>query len=177
MKQKKCRVCRELFTPFTTTSVVCGVECASKLAKKKVQDKKDAEFRERKRRFKRSDIGVQKREASKAFNAYIRERDKEDGCISCGIKQGRQFHAGHFKTRGAHPELAFNEDNCHKQCSVCNNHLSGNLVDYRERLIGKIGKKRVLNLEEYHPPIRRTAKDYEDIKIKYRKKLKELKSL
>jgi hypothetical protein len=144
-------------------------------AKKKVKEKNEKQFKEKKRRFKDNDIGVQRREAVRAFNAYIRYRDRLDGCISCGVTQGRQFHAGHFKTRGAHPELAFNPDNCHRQCSVCNNHLSGNLIPYRENLVKKIGKKRLLELEGYHKPVRRTAKDYRDIKIKYRKLLKLLK--
>jgi hypothetical protein len=36
----------------------------------------------------------------------------------------------------------FDEDNCHKQCSACNNHLSGNLTAYRPALIAKIGQAR-----------------------------------
>ena len=32
--------------------------------------------------------------------------------------------------------------NVHKQCSVCNNHLSGNIGEYTPRLIEKIGQEK-----------------------------------
>ena len=175
MKSKKCRNCSEKFNPYLSTQVVCSPKCATEYAKQKIKEKKDKEFHERKRKLKHKDIGIQRREAVKAFNAYIRHRDRNDGCISCGVREGVQFHAGHYKTRGAHPELAFTEDNCHRQCAQCNNYRSGNIVDYRQRLKKKVGRKRLLELESYHPPVKRTAKDYRDIKNKYRKKLKELK--
>jgi hypothetical protein len=73
-------------------------------------------------------------EAQKEFNAYIREVDKNEPCISCQRFHDGQYHAGHYLSVGAHPELRFNEDNCHKQCSVCNNHLSGNQLNYRKEL-------------------------------------------
>ena len=62
--------------------------------------------------------------AQVAFNAYIRERDKDKGCFVCGRpfedKPGRVQHAGHVRSRGAAGHLRFNEDNCHGECEGCN---------------------------------------------------------
>jgi hypothetical protein len=74
-------------------------------------------------------------------NKYIRLRDANEGCISCDKAaswQG-QFHAGHYYSRGHSSSLRFNLHNIHKQCSVCNNHLSGNIGEYTPALISKIG--------------------------------------
>jgi hypothetical protein len=114
------------------------------------------------------------KEAQAVFNRYIRLRDKDEPCISCSRFHTGQYHAGHFRTVGAAPELRFNEYNCHKQCSVCNNHLSGNLLEYRRKLISKIGIDKVEWLEGSHEPKKYTIDEIEDIKKLYRSKIKEL---
>ena len=75
-------------------------------------------------------------------NQYVRLRDKSEGCISCDKPASwhGQWHASHFHSRGKSASLRFNLDNIHKACSVCNSHLSGNLVEYKPRLIDKIGQ-------------------------------------
>jgi len=74
-------------------------------------------------------------------NQYVRLRDASEGCISCDkpFNWGGQYHAGHYFSRGHSSALRFNLSNLHKQCSVCNNHLSGNIGEYTPRLIEKIG--------------------------------------
>lgn len=79
------------------------------------------------------------------FNLWIRERDKELGCISCGSYN--QIQAGHYYSAGHYEMLRFNEDNVHSQCLRCNYFLSGNLTHYRENLINKIGIERVEQLD------------------------------
>jgi len=76
----------------------------------------------------------------------VRLRDSGP-CISCQRHHDGQYHAGHYRSVGAMPSLRFNTWNIHKQCSACNNHLSGNMIDYRINLIGKIGQARVDWLE------------------------------
>jgi hypothetical protein len=87
------------------------------------------------------------KEAQTAFNAYIRLRDDDKPCISCGRYHQGQYHAGHYRTTAAAPQIRFNTYNVHKQCSVCNNHKSGNIVEYRINLIGRIGQDRLEELE------------------------------
>ena len=49
----------------------------------------------------------------------------------------------HYFSRGHSSSLRFNLNNIHKQCSVCNNHLSGNIGEYTPRLIDKIGNDKL----------------------------------
>ena len=111
-------------------------------------------------------------QAQRAFNAYIRERDKGRACISCGTqKPGIKYEAGHYRTVGAQPSLRFNEDNCHLQCAFnCNHHRSGNVVDYRIGLVERIGVERVEALEKDQPAANWTIEDIEAIKKKYLEK-------
>lgn len=101
--------------------------------------------------------------------------DRHLPCISCGRHHDGQYHAGHFRTTGANPELRFDEDNCHRQCAPCNNHLSGNLISYRPALIAKIGQVRFDALMGPHELPKWKRDDYIRIRDEYRAKLKELK--
>jgi hypothetical protein len=115
-------------------------------------------------------------EAQAAFNAYIRARDHGLGCISCGTnKQDIQYHAGHYRTRKAAPQLRFDEAQVFLQCSSCNNHLSGNLINYRRELLNRIGQAEVDRIECDNSEARFTIEDAKRIKAEYKRKLSELK--
>ena len=114
------------------------------------------------------------KEAQTEFNKYIRLRDDRLPCISCGRHHTGQYHAGHYRTVGSHPELRFNELNCHKQCSVCNNHKSGNIVEYRINLLQRIGSDKLDWLEGPHEPKKYTIEELKAIKAKYKDKSREL---
>lgn len=173
-KPKKCKVCEGEFYPISTTHKACSLKCAMALVKpqvdakvKKVERKKAAEEKERvKSRSKHL------QEAQHAFNAFIRERDKDLPCISCGRHHAGQYHAGHYMSVGSTPELRFDENNCNKQCSVCNNHLSGNHIKYRKNLIEKIGLAEVERLESFNSPLHMDIDQIKGIKYVYQRKLK-----
>src|SRR6185503_635823 len=80
-----------------------------------------------------------KNRAQSAFNRWVKERDYLEGCISCDVSKNYvgQFHAGHYRTTAAAQHLRFHPDNCWKQCAQCNHYKSGNVVEYRKRLIAK----------------------------------------
>ena len=82
--------------------------------------------------------------AQVVFNKFIRERDKDKGCISCGAEID---HAGHYYSQGHHSALRFNEMNVNGQCLRCNNFMHGNLINYRKGLIKKYGEMNVTLLE------------------------------
>jgi hypothetical protein len=105
--------------------------------------------------------------AQAAFNAYIRARDAGLPCISCGTLKAVQWHAGHYLTTAARPELRFDGDNVHRQCSQCNDHLSGNLLQYRVGLIERIGLARVEALEGPHPPAKWTREQLIEMRKTY----------
>lgn len=84
--------------------------------------------------------------ATKHFNAYIRERDKPLGCISCG---NPVQHAGHFYSAGHHSVHRFDEKNVNGQCLRCNNFLHGNLLKYRDGFLKKWGMEAYQFLEDH----------------------------
>lgn len=113
-------------------------------------------------------------DAQAAFNAWVRIRDAALPCVSCGRHHEGQYHAGHYLTVGARPELRFTPTNVHKQCSACNTHLHGNLILYRVELIRRVGLQTVEALEGPHPTAKWTVDDLKAIKATYRAKAREL---
>ena len=173
---KRCKVCKAEFKPRLPMQKVCCIECAQALAQsdriKKERKESIAARREAKQKLKsRADW---MREAQAAFNAYIRARDAHLPCISCGRFHDGQWHAGHYLSVGARPELRFEELNVHKQCAPCNNHLSGNAVLYRKGLIAKIGADRVDWLEGSHKAKKYTVDELVQIKSAYKQKIKDM---
>ena len=167
-------MCQVKFQPERTMQPCCSVKCA--IAKvqsdKKVKAKK--ELSERKVNLKSKAQWL--REAQKEFNAYIRLRDLGKPCISCQRHHQGQYHAGHFRSVGACSELRFNEMNVYKQCAPCNNHLSGNIGEYRINLVKLIGADKVEWLEGKHEPLKLSIDDVKAIKAEYKLKQKELKN-
>ena len=151
-KQHKCKECSEYYTKFRSTQQVCSVKCAMAMGKRKAEEKRkklekadrlEASRRMRERKEKLKSRSDWLKDLQRVFNEFIRLRDADLPCISCGRYHQGQWHAGHYRSVGACPELRFNEDNAHKQCSACNSHLSGNILEYRLGLIEKIGLERV----------------------------------
>lgn len=174
----KCKICRGIKPdPIKPTCYKydCQLEWAKRHAEK-AKIKRDKEFNRetRKRKQKLKSRSDWLREAQQWFNKYVRIRDKALPCISCGRFHSGQYHAGHYRSVGACPELRFNELNCHKQCSACNNHLSGNISEYRAGLLDRIGASSLDYIEGSHGAARYSIEDIKEIKAKYRKKCKEL---
>ncbi|MDV2861829.1 recombination protein NinG [Phytobacter ursingii] len=189
--RRKCTVCREWFEPIRSEQYVCSYECACvhgkaandaakaekqrKEKKRRLEEEKADRQRQAERRMAVKPLSYFIKQAQHAFNEFIRYRDRDLPCISCGRHHDGQYHAGHFRTTGASPELRFDEDNCHKQCSACNNHLSGNLTAYRPALIAKIGQARFDALMGPHALPKWSREDYIRIRDEYRAKLRDLK--
>jgi len=85
------------------------------------------------------------KKAQKVFNAFIRERDKDRSCITCG--KYKIEHACHFYSAGQYPALRFNTDNVHGGCLSCNYFKHGELHFYRDHLEKRIGKDRLALLD------------------------------
>lgn len=79
-----------------------------------------------------------KKKAQIVFNSYIRQRDSDQPCISCG--QYKPLQAGHYYPTQGYDGLRFDAFNCHGECSGCNCFDEGHLIGYGENLIGRIGK-------------------------------------
>ena len=171
-KTRKCRICKEPFLPFNTITPVCKAheyEFAMQQVEKAARKKTIAyrkEHREAKERLKTRQDWL--KDAQTAFNRWIRARDHGKPCISCGRFHGGQNHAGHYQSIGAHPELRFDENNCHLQCQPCNTQLSGNLIEYRKGLIDRRGVEIVEWLEGPHEPAKYSIDDLKALKAKFK---------
>ncbi|MFL1415360.1 recombination protein NinG [Pseudomonas fildesensis] len=189
-RRKRCPECRVMFVPARTSQAVCGeIECAiahgksekgRAIAGKALAEVGRREIKVRKEKLKsRAD---HLREAQAAINEYVRLRDAHLPCISCDstpndndLMTGSRWDAGHYRSVGACPELRFEPLNIHRQCVRCNRNLSGNAVEYRIRLVLRIGADKVAWLEGLHAPCKYTVEEIKAIKAKYRAMTRELK--
>ena len=179
---RKCKFCN-IYKPSdggikTPVGWFCCHSCAIYFArdKSKTLAARKAAAKHRERRMEVKPLSYWMKRAQAAFNAWVRERDAGQPCISCGRHHQGQYHAGHYRPSGSNPELRFEPDNCHLQCAPCNSHLSGNLTAYRPALIAKIGLARVEWLEGPHEPKRYRKEDYQAIEAEYKEKLKVLRA-
>lgn len=182
VKQKTCKACGGKFRPSLSTQKACSVKCAldlakqpegQKVARKAIADRERREIKARKERLKSRADYV--REAQTIFNQWVRLRDAALPCISCGRHHEGKYDAGHYRTVGSNPALRFEPLNCHKQCVPCNQHKSGDIVNYRINLVQRIGAEAVAFLEGPHEPQRYTIEDLKTLKSEYRAKIKDLK--
>lgn len=180
LKLKKCKHCHASFTPISSMSKACSVPCAIALTDKakakqaaKVKQAERKSLREARERIKTR--GDHLSELQVVFNQWIRLRDEDRPCISCGRYHRGQWHAGHYQGVGREPALRFEPDNVHKQCKPCNTDLSGNLIRYRKNLVKRIGLPRVEWLEGPHEPKKYTIAEIQEMKAFYREQVRLLK--
>ena len=178
--KRRCLNCKDYFPVSDGMILPVGYlhsdECVLEYSRKMRTKHEKKEHTATKKRLKDNDRSFQINKTQQIFNKYIRLRDHAIPCVSCGRFHEGQYHAGHYRTVGANPELRFDEHNCHKQCSPCNNFLSGNLVNYRINLVVRFGMEYVENLEKFHEPKRYTIDDLKQIQETYKRKTKEMES-
>lgn len=191
--RRKCKVCNEWFIPAYDNIRWCCPEHGAiyamelrtrekvKAEAKRIKEKREAEKADRKRlRERRKDVKPLRhwvQMTQRAFNDWRREMllSAGNGCISCGTKTAFAWHAGHYRTTAAAPQLRFNPDNVWLQCSACNVHKSGNIEAYRVALVELIGEERVLALESNNKTHCYTREELDGIRAKARADLRALK--
>ena len=109
------------------------------------------------------------------FNRWVRLRDAESPCICCD--KGKPEQACHYYSAGNYKALRYNEDNVNGGCKQGNYYMGGNLVEYRKRLIKRIGEDRVLRLDHLAEENKRNGFKWDKYSlietiITYRNKLK-----
>ena len=170
----RCKNCREKYQPVRWNHKYClKDECVRAF----VAEARDKQWKQTKTRMKENlkTTSDWLKEAQVVFNKYIRERDKNKPCISCGSKINGVKHASHYLSAGGHSNVRFHEDNVWVSCYKCNVMLSGNQIEYRKRLIQKIGVERVEWLENNGNIVKKWTK--EELKLlitEYKKKTKQL---
>jgi hypothetical protein len=145
--------------------------------------KKEKEEREKKRlkEDKESSVKYWIPKLQKEVNKYVRLRDHNLPCISCGAPKTVQWEAGHYRSVGSCPELRFDLRNINKQCHRCNFEGSANYkggkgwgLGYDQGIIDRFGQERLDWLNGYHEPKNYTAQELKEMTIKFRKLNKEL---
>ncbi len=186
MKLKTCKVCRSKFSPLRPLQSVCSPDCSLALVVRHREKSERLEAQQTRRTIKAQKEKLKTKrdyikEAQRAFNEFIRERDKGKPCICCGKplggiqgSTGGIFDAGHYRSVGSAPHLRFDERNCHGQRKQCNQYGSGRAVDYRIGLIQRIGRQEVESLESDNQPKKYSIEELKEIKTRYKLKLKEL---
>ncbi|MFU2088970.1 recombination protein NinG [Avibacterium avium] len=186
-KQHKCKVCGTYYTKTVSSlQKVCGVPCAIKLSAEQSRKKREklakaerAETRKRMTALKEKNKTHNQliAEAQSAVNKYIRVRDENKECISCGTpligeKLGGGFDAGHYRSRGSAPHLRFYTLNIFGQCKRCNRWLGGNYHEYRVGLIERLGIEKVQEIENDQRPRHYSDDDLRRIKRIFERKAK-----
>lgn len=131
------------------------------------------------KKVKKISLSKAKKKAWDAFSLYIRTRGSVDGmneCITCGrtyeIKQGQ---AGHWLPNRKNSVL-FDERNCHFQCYGCNVMKKSNPIKYYHFMEFQYGLDVMSELEELdEQTVQYKVFDYQEIEIKFKAKLAELK--
>ena len=140
---KKCKQCGKEFKQYySTLQQHCSVKCAVEWNKPEEIERRFKQIKEDAR-----SLSFYEKNARASFQIFIRMRDKNLPCISCGTKEAKQWDGGHYLKAELYTGLIFNEINCNKQCSYCNDYLSGNLIKYRQGLLEKYGVEKIRNLE------------------------------
>ena len=177
MKNRRCKNCKEIFEPLKPLQYVCGWKCADEYQKLLKTNKEAKEWRDKKKVMKADLMTFSDhiKLFQTVFNTFIRLRDKDLPCVSCGAEKCEEFHAGHY-IASTYQYLRFNEFNVHKQCSKCNTHLRGNSIPYRIELIKRIGLEEVEYLENSrHMMLEITIPEIKEKIKEYKEKIRKLK--
>lgn len=188
-KKHKCAVrsCREEFVRPAPFVIWCSPECGTVLAMAKLEKQRQAvakadrkDRQEKLAKFKRKADHVA--DCQKAFNAWVRFRDRDLPCICCGRRAGAgsltggAWDAGHYLSRGSHPHLRFDERNVFAQLKGCNRPGGTTAASFRAGVIARIGLAAVEALEADQTARHYTVDQLIAMTAHYRKLLKDLKA-
>jgi hypothetical protein len=174
LKNKTCKVCKVVFKPSNSLQSVCSLSCAHQYARGQRIKSIARENKQKLNTLKTK--GELLKELQTLFNRYIRLRDKNQLCISCERPLTSKFDAGHCFSVGSYPNIRFNEDNVHGQCVFCNQHKHGQQAEYLFNLPKRIGQERFDQLLEMRKnSLHLSSVEIEELKIKYKNKIKKFK--
>jgi len=196
LKDRTCvnPACDTIFSPRNGFHTTCSISCAQEYARHKTDKRKKKAWAQEKREWKiDNDRPHQDKLTQQVFNRvrvlqekiWYKSRGLEPVCISCG-RPNMDWCAGHFKTRGAFPELRFDHANVFLQCNKrCNESLSGNIYGDRHshgyhkglmlRFGDDLGQEIIDYLESPHDPIKMTGRELYEFRLLLSRQERELK--
>jgi len=156
-------------------SYKCGLEYTKYLRERR--EKKEGVDRRRKIKVmkeKNKTLSDHKKELQVLVNRFVQIRDKGRECVSCGVPDtGLKRDASHFWSQGGNPSVRFDLDNIWVACVHCNRDLHGNLLEYRPRLIKRIGQKAFDELETRRTQTRKfDIPEIKNLKQLFKQKIK-----
>lgn len=167
LKPKKCKFCKNTYTPTKPLSVVCSATCAFGLARinglKKMENEIKTKRKEQKEKLKGS--GDYKRELQTIINHIARLIDEGCPCISSGRLTGK-MSGGHRFAVGGWSNLRFNLLNIWIQSFKDNHHLSGSPTNYDINLMRMGIYDLVHDLPSIYPTIKLSIDDLKEAIIK-----------
>ena len=172
LKQYPCKFkpCGKMFTKYKSTDKHCSRPCYLADFAQKELNKNIAEMK-----MNVIKLSTLKSLAKKQVQKWVRLRDKDLPCISCGTNYTQQWDGGHYLKAEIYSGVIFHTKNINKQCCNCNDHLQGNIIEYRKGMIKKYGEATVLELEELGNKIRKytwTREELISITETYKLKIK-----
>lgn len=185
-KPKRCAQCKELFVPERPFQPCCSIPCAILYARKKNEEEQKQIFKQRKEAIKKQPDW--RDETQHLFNKmrrleellWFKERNMEPFCISCQKPIGNDIWCcGHYHTRKARPDLAFDRRNTYLQHNRgCNEAQSGDIRGMEQGFVIRFGEKAAQEIIDYCTPVnpapKRSVDDWKAMKKEYRERIKEL---
>lgn len=192
----KCKFCKQPATQRFGLNYFCNPDCAYNQAraiqaKKASKDASEQRKRDRERLVKLKKPSEHSSEAQTLFNKmrrlecllWFKEKNLEPVCISCQKPLGGDVWAcGHYKTRGARKDLAFERLNTNLQHNFsCNKHKSGDVEGQKigyAMIYGAEESVRILaDLEVRREIPKRTPEDWQAMKKEFSAEIRRLEKL
>jgi len=148
LKQRPCKICKQLFTPKLQAQPKCP-DCAFSHHKQKLCDYQNKTLITRtKKPQKPLKPKIDVKQAR--INKIVRERDAGKPCVSCG-RINYEIQAGHFHSRNQCPKLRYDLSNIHGQCGECNSMMTQNPEiprNYRIEIEKRIGSEELARIDK-----------------------------
>lgn len=172
LRPRKCKSCGERYRPLRPMQQACGTACAIKLGAIKTAKAQAKADKAKRQQLQPRSYWVE--QAQRAVNEFVRTRDAHQPCISCGTTSADVWHAGHYYSTAARPDLRFDTANIHRQCAQCNLFKHGNLIEYRRNLPARIGQVELDRIDGPATNPRATVQVLQELVKEFRSRTKEL---
>lgn len=199
LKQKRCQVCREQFTPkrigLRLTKCCLNAACVIDYAQGLRAKDFDKQTKVMKKEHYQKDLRWQHKQCQPIFNKlrrlqefkWFKDNNLEPTCISCGKPLGGDIWAnGHYKSVGASSYLRYDLQNSYLQHNRrCNRALAGNISGtatthgYKQGLINRFGEVKANEImgycERFSSVVHRFEwQDLERMRKEWNKEIREL---
>ena len=95
--------------------------------------------------MKKKTLSKLKQDLQVIFNKYIRLRDSDKPCVSCG--KYNKLQAGHYFAVKNYDAFRFDERNVHGECAGCNCFDESHLIGYTNNIKNRLSEE---DLESLH---------------------------